>query len=113
MEQSLENIKIGDIVIFSTNDGYQTIVGKVTRVTPKQLEVGSYKFRKKDGSMVGNNYNHCRFATEKDIADEMKKYRNSLRNTISQFFKSYQNINYLTIEELERIESIIKTKCKK
>lgn len=109
MKQNLENIKVGDTVIFSMGGIYcSTIIDKVTRVTPKQFEVRSYRFRKKDGSMVGDVYRHCRLATEKDIKDfKMEQHRNSLQNKISKFFKSYQNIETLTIDEMEKINTII------
>ena len=90
-----------------------TIVDKVTRVTPKQFEVKSHRFRKKDGSMIGNNYIHCRLATDEDIAAHNKEQqRISLRNKVSKFFKSYDSVDSLTIEELGKIENIIKNKLR-
>lgn len=109
MKQDFENVKVGDTVVFYMGGIYSaTIIDKVTRVTPKQFEVRSYRFRKKDGSMVGDVYRHCRLATEKDIEDfKMEQHRNSLRNKICKFFKSYQNIDSLTTEEMEKINAII------
>lgn len=112
MEHNLENIKVGDLVIFTIGGWHQTrIIDKVTRVTPKQFEVGGYRFWKKDGIMVGDSYKHCRIATEKDIADfNVEKHRNNLRIKIRTFFYSHNNVERLTIEEMEKIESIIKLK---
>lgn len=109
---NLENIKLGDSVIFSTGGwGQRTIIAKVTRVMPKQFEVGSYRFRKKDGAMIGDTYNQCRLATEKDISDfKMEQHRNSLRSTISNFFKFSDKLRSLSIEEMEKIVDIIKDK---
>lgn len=109
---NLENIKLGDSVIFSSGGwGQRTIIAKVTRVTPKQFEAGAYRFRKKDGSMIGNAYRSCRLATEEDVANQQREqYRISLRNKITQFFKTWEKAESLTIEELEKIESIIKDK---
>lgn len=111
MEQSFENIKVGDIVIFESGGWYNyTIIDKVTRVTPKQFEVKSHRFRKKDGSMIGNNYI---LATDEDIAAHNKEQqRISLRNKVSKFFKSYDSVDSLTIEELGKIENIIKNKLR-
>lgn len=111
MEHNMENIKVGDLIIFTIGDWNQkTIINKVTKVTPKQFEVKGYRFWKKDGSMAGSYFNHCRIATEKDIADfNAEKHRNNLRIKIRKFFSSYQNIECLTIEEMEKIESIINT----
>nr|DAT40439.1 MAG TPA: hypothetical protein [Caudoviricetes sp.] len=114
MEQSFENIKVGDIVIFESGGWYNyTIIDKVTRVTPKQFEVKSHRFRKKDGSMIGDNYRRCRLATDEDIAAHNKEQqRISLRNKVSKFFKSYDSVDSLTIEELGKIENIIKNKLR-
>lgn len=112
MEQSFENIKVGDVVIFTTNGWHgRTIVDKVTRLTPKQFRAGEYSFNKKDGTMVGDRFIRCRPATKEDVENfKRERYLNSLRSKICQFFKSYDKINSLTIEDLEKIESIIKGK---
>lgn len=53
----------------------------------------------------------CRLATEEDVINYKKEQRRiSLRNKITQFFKSYDKTKSLTIEELEKIESVIKNK---
>lgn len=110
MGHNMENIKVGDLVIFTIGGWNQkTIMDKVAKVTPKQFEVKGYRFWKKDGTLVGDYLKHCRIATEKDIADfKAEKYRNNLLIKIRNFFSSYQNIECLTIEEMEKIESIIK-----
>lgn len=112
MEHNLENIKIGNLVIFTMGGWHQkTIIDKVARVTPKQFEVGAYRFWKKDGAMVGDGFKHCRIATEKDIADfKEEQHRKNLLIKIRKFFNTYQNVESLTIEEMETIESIIHDK---
>ncbi|GFI35809.1 hypothetical protein IMSAGC014_02330 [Bacteroidaceae bacterium] len=112
MEQCFENIKVGDSVVFCASSWYNIpTIAQVTRVTPKQFEAGAYRFRKKDGSMVGDAYRSCRLATEEDVINYKKEQRRiSLRNKITQFFKSYDKTKSLTIEELEKIESVIKNK---
>ena len=110
MEHNMENIKVGDIVIFTIGEWKQkTIIDKVGNVTPKQFVVGAYRFWKKDGTMLGCHFNRCRIATEEEIADfKVEKRHRKLQNEIYKFFSSYQNIKCLTIEEMEKIESIIK-----
>ncbi len=112
MEQNFENIKVGDSVVFCASSWYNTLtIAQVTKVTPKQFEAGTYKFRKKDGSMVGDAYKRCKLATEEDFANlQRERYRISLRNKISKFFKTWEKAESLTIEELEKIESVIKNK---
>lgn len=110
MEHNMENIKVGDIVIFTIGEwNKKTIIGKVAKVTSKQFEAKGYRFWKKDGTMVGMYFNHCRIATEKDIEDfKVEKHRKDLHTKILNFFSSNQNVESLTIEEMEKIESIIK-----
>ena len=112
MEQCFENIKVGDSVVFCASSWYNIpTIAQVARVTPKQFEAGAYRFRKKDSSMVGDAYRSCRLATEEDFVNTQKEQRRiSLRNKISQFFKTWEKVNSLTVEELEKIESIIKDK---
>ena len=110
MEHNMENIKVGDIVIFTIGDwNKKTIIDKVAKVTPKQFEAKGYRFWKKDGAMVGCYSNHCRIATEKDIEDfKVAKHRKDLHIKLLNFFSQYRNVESLTIEEMEKIESIIK-----
>lgn len=107
---NLENIKVGDTVIFSSGGWYNTTtIAKVTKETPKQFEVGSYRFRKNDGAMIGDTYRSCRLATDEDIAAKKREERHiSLRNQILDFFKYYDKVNSLTIEQMEQIINIIK-----
>lgn len=65
----------------------------------------------KDGHLVGDRFRRCRLATQEDIENYKREQRCIfLRNKISTFFKSEDKRNSLTIEELEKIGSIIKTK---
>lgn len=61
--------------------------------------------------MVGDRFTICRFATKEDVENYKREQRHIfLRNRISTFFKSLDKTNSLTIEELEKIESVIKDK---
>ena len=105
----MENIKVGDIVIFTIGEwNKKTIIAKVANVTSKQFVVGAYRFWKKDGTMLGSPSNRCKIATEKDVADfNAEKHRNNLRRKILNFFSSYRDVDSLTTEEMEKIETII------
>lgn len=53
------------------------------------------------------------YFTNEDIAAHNKEQqRISLRNKVSKFFKSYDSVDSLTIEELGKIENIIKNKLR-
>ena len=74
MEHNMENIKVGDIVIFTIGDWNQkTIIDKVTKVTPKQFEAKGHRFWKKDGTMVGSYFNHCRIAPKRILRTSKRK----------------------------------------
>lgn len=109
MKHNLENIKIGDTVVFSTGGWYNTMTfAKVTKVTPKQFEAGSYRFHKKDGSMIGDAYRSCRLATDEDFANKKKEEQHiSLRNKILNFCKYFDKVNSMSIEDMEIITNII------
>lgn len=51
MRESLENVKVGDVVII--HRGHHRVVGKVRKVTATMIHVGNERYRKKDGNIVG------------------------------------------------------------
>ena len=54
MRESLENVKVGDVVIEHCR--WENVIATVTKVTATQIVInGGYKYRKKDGYMVGGS----------------------------------------------------------
>lgn len=51
MRESLENVKVGDVVIVHVGL-YKTKVNKVRKVTETMIHVGQERYRKKDGNIV-------------------------------------------------------------
>lgn len=51
MRESLENVKVGDVVII--HKSHHREVGKVTKVTATLIHAGNCRYRKKDGNIVG------------------------------------------------------------
>lgn len=51
MRESLENVKVGDVVII--HKSHHREVGKVTKVTATLIHAGNFRYRKKDGNIVG------------------------------------------------------------
>ena len=51
MGKSLENVKVGDVVII--HKSHHREVGKVTKVTATMIHAGNCRYRKKDGNIVG------------------------------------------------------------
>lgn len=65
-----ENLKVGDLVVVRGNLIFGEELRKIERVTNSQIVIGSRRYRKKDGRLVGEGKWHCGFikpATEKDI----------------------------------------------
>lgn len=52
MKESLENIKVGDVVIERCR--WRIKLAKVTRVTATQVVIGENRYRKEDGRLVGS-----------------------------------------------------------
>ena len=51
MRESLENVKVGDVVIVCKR--HHREAQKVSKVTKTQIHVGNERYRKKDGNVVG------------------------------------------------------------
>ena len=52
MKEDFTNIKVGDILVLSRWNMPEELV-KVTNVTPKRFEAGTYTWNKNDGSVIG------------------------------------------------------------
>ena len=52
MRESLENVKVGDMVIEHCQ--WRIALAKVTKVTATQVVIGENRYRKKDGYLVGS-----------------------------------------------------------
>ena len=52
MKESLENVKVGDMVIERSR--WRIALAKVTKVTATQVVIGENRYRKKDGYLVGS-----------------------------------------------------------
>lgn len=52
MRESLENVKVGDVVIHHAG-AYRKTVNKVRKVTATMIHIGNERYRKKDGNLVG------------------------------------------------------------
>jgi hypothetical protein len=82
----LANLKAGDEVAVRTGYGYPVYeVSEVDRVTPTQIVVGHWRYRKSDGCAIGHggySCHHLEFPSQ-EIRDavERKELVHSLENT--------------------------------
>lgn len=51
MGESLENVKVGDVVIEHCR--WENVIATVTKVTATQIVIGGDRYRKKDGYLIG------------------------------------------------------------
>lgn len=74
MRESLENVKVGDVVILHAG-AYRKIVNKVRKVTATMIHVGNERYRKKDGNLVGAGPWDLRWITipKEGEIEEMKR----------------------------------------
>ena len=52
MRESLENVKVGDVVVLHMGP-YMKTGNKVRKVTATQIHIGNERYRKKDGNLIG------------------------------------------------------------
>ena len=52
MKEDFTNVKVGDILVLSRGNMSEELV-KVTNVTPKRFEAGTYTWNKNNGSVIG------------------------------------------------------------
>lgn len=105
------NVKVGDKIIYYTTGWYShEVLATVTRVTPKQFEVDKcIMFRKKDGSMVGDNYINASYATNKDIERvQIRERKKFLNGRIVRVVGDAIKLSRFSIADLESIYEIIK-----
>ena len=74
MRESLENVKVGDVVILHVSP-YRATVNKVGKVTATMIYVGNERYRKKDGNLVGAGPWDLRWITipKEGEIEEMKR----------------------------------------
>lgn len=116
MEQhyNFDNVKLGDLVKYSTGGWYNRIViGKVTKVTPTQFCVGSDRFHKSNGKKIGEYFCYCQPATSEELeAQHAELRKRQMANSIASWFKDSNNVNSLTSSQLEAINAIITKQSK-
>lgn len=54
MRESLENVKVGDVVI--ERGPFLTEIKRVTKITPKYIVIGQSRYHKNNGRRCGSDY---------------------------------------------------------
>lgn len=103
--KSLEDVKVGDKVVFS--NGLDKSIVVVTKVTKTQIHTGYSKYRKSDGRAVGSGtWDRARIDLCTEESERKINIENNKRNMVS-YFRNYK-FNLLSYEEMVNVYSILK-----
>lgn len=104
MRESLENVKVGDVVI--EHYGWRIAVAKVTKVTATQIVIGVNRYRKKDGWIVGSGPWDLRWITiPKESEIEELKRQKFIEDVVSRLNKL--TARDITYEQAVKIKEML------
>lgn len=105
MSDSLENVKVGDVVIVHMG-AYKTTVNKVRKVTATMIHVGNERYRKKDGNLVGAGPWDLRWITipKEGEIEEMKR-QEFIMNVVSGM--KTRTARDITYEQAVKIKEVL------
>ena len=100
MKEWLESLKDGDDVLITFR--HEQSISKVTKVTKTKIVVGSYRFNKNTGMVIGETI--WRTASISEVTENASKDINriNLYRKLTAF-----RFSLLTLDQLERIQAII------
>lgn len=105
MRESLENVKVGDVVIRHTGS-YKTTVDKVRKVTATMIHVGNERYRKKDGNLVGAGPWDLRWITIPEEGEvEVLKRQKFIGDVVSELKKL--TAHDVTYEQAVKINDVL------
>ena len=105
MRESLENVKVGDVVI--VHAGYYSLtVNKVRKVTATMIHVGNERYRKKDGNLVGAGPWDLHWITipEEGEIEELKRQK-FIMDVVSEMKK--RTARDVTYEQAVKIKEVL------
>lgn len=103
--ESLEDVKVGDKVIFS--NGWDKSIVTVTKVTKTQIHTGYSKYRKCDGRLVGAGaWDMSRISLYTEEKGNEINIENKRRRMLA-YFRSYK-FNLLGYEEMVKVYNMLK-----
>ena len=105
MRESLENVKVGDMVIEHCH--WRIAVSKVTKVTATQVVIGENRYRKKDGYLVGSvgSWYRRRISLPKEGEIEELKKQKFIEDVVSRLNK--MTARDVTYEQAVKIKEVL------
>lgn len=104
MRESLENVKVGDVVICHTRL-HETEM-KVTKVTKTNIVIGSQRYRKKDGNLVGSDAWTINFITIPKDSEIERVRQNNFRAEVVQKLRNISIIS-VSYEQAVKIKEVL------
>lgn len=102
---SLENVKVGDEVIFS--NGWDKSIVTITKVTKTQIHIGISRFRKSDGRLVGSqSCDKARIDLRTEESERKINIENNKQKMVS-YFMNYK-FHLLSYEEMIKVYNFLK-----
>ena len=104
MAEDLSSLKVGDKVVFYGCNSKR--ISTIDKITKTQIVIGNLKFRKSNGTQVGNDTwtNKCIGIASKEIIEKIEREQN-IRDMRIYIEKCLDSLNY---NQLEAIYKIIK-----
>ena len=105
MKESLENIKVGDVVIERSR--WRIALAKVTKVTATQVVIGEKRYRKKDGYLVGSkgSWYRSRISLPKESEIEELRAQKFIEDVVSRLNKL--TARDVTYEQAVKIKEVL------
>ena len=104
MAEDLSSLKVGDKVVFYGCNSKR--ISTIDKITKTEIVIGNLKFRKSNGTQVGNDTwtNKCIGIASKEIIEKIEREQN-IRDMRIYIEKCLDSLNY---NQLEAIYKIIK-----
>ena len=104
MAEGLSSLKVGDKVVFYGCNSKR--ISTIDKITKTEIVIGNLKFRKSNGTQVGNDTwtNKCIGIASKEIIEKIEREQN-IRDMRIYIEKCLDSLNY---NQLEAIYKIIK-----
>ena len=105
MRESLENVKVGDVVIEHCR--WDNVIATVTKVTATQVVIGGDRYRKKDGYLIGSagSWHHRWISLPKEGEVEQLKRQKVIDGVVSRLNKL--TARDVTYEQAVKIKEVL------
>lgn len=101
--KTLYDLKVGDLVLEKYR--YDTVISKITAITPTQIVVSGSRYRKKDGLLVG--YSNSWFVRKIEIPTEDDIRMIKEKRIVHKVLTRMRNTDTITYDQAVAISKIL------